>query len=78
MALTISPADGFISRLLQQSQSNSPAKAAVVKQAQAQSKADQASISPEAQAAMQNGGSAKADSKLIDMYNQKSGYSAYK
>ncbi|MDX8405209.1 MAG: hypothetical protein R8K50_03570 [Mariprofundus sp.] len=74
MALPISPADGFISRLLQQTRQTAPAKVASGSQAPA-SKPDQASISPEARQAMQGTSQQHMESKLMDLYNQKGGRS---
>jgi len=70
VALTISPADGFISRLLQQSQST-PAKATNTNSAPTPTdKQDQTSISQEARQASENS-NGNLESKLIDLYNQK-------
>ncbi|PIP02464.1 MAG: hypothetical protein COW18_09170 [Zetaproteobacteria bacterium CG12_big_fil_rev_8_21_14_0_65_54_13] len=74
MALTVSPADGFISRLLQQTQQAAPAKAAAGKQAAAP-RPDQTSISAEARQAMQSTGDQNMESRLMDLYNQKGGRS---
>lgn len=70
MALSILPADGFISRLLQQSQST-PAKAPVSSPTPAPNTQDQTSISQEARQATQGEGNQRLESKLIDLYNQK-------
>jgi len=74
VALTVSPADGFISRLLQQTQQAAPARAADGKQAAP--RPDQTSISSEARQAMQSSGNPNMESRLMDLYNQKGGRSA--
>ena len=74
MALSISPADGFISRLLQQSQNAPTSKAPASSNPQTSNKQDQSSISQEARQAGQTSHSAnnqRLESKLIDLYNQK-------
>lgn len=73
MALIVSPADGFISRLLQQSRQAAPGKAAANRSAP---KPDQTSISSEARQAMQSTNYQNMESKLMDMYNQKGGRAA--
>ena len=70
MAFTISPADGFISRLLQQSQA-APVKAPAGNATPAPNTQDQSSISHEARQATQGNNSDRLESKLIDLYNQK-------
>jgi len=69
VALTILPADGFISRLLQQSQST-PAKVPVINPTPAPNVQDQASISQEARQATEGNTNQRLESKLIDLYNQ--------
>ncbi len=74
MALSISPADGFISRLLQQSQNTPTSKAPASSTPQTSNKQDQSSISQEARQAGQTSQAAnnqQLESKLIDLYNQK-------
>lgn len=70
MAMTISPADGFISRLLQQSRQTAPAKAPTTATSQG-FKPDQTSISPEARQAIQGSNHQSMESRLLDLYNQK-------
>ncbi|WP_236075321.1 hypothetical protein [Mariprofundus sp. EBB-1] len=70
MALSILPADGFITRLLQQSQSTT-AKVPAGHSKPAPNVQDQASISQEARQATQGENSNPLESKLIDLYNQK-------
>ncbi len=70
MALTILPADGFISRLLQQSQST-PVKVPASAHSHSTSAQDQSSISQEAHQASERSNNQRLESKLIDLYNQK-------
>jgi len=70
VALTISPADGFISRLLQQSQST-PARVPHGNPTPASTAQDQTSISQEARQATQGTNNQQLESRLIDLYNQK-------
>jgi len=74
VAFTVSPADGFISRLLQQTQQAAPAKAAASNQPA--TKPDQTTISTDARQAMQSKGNQNMESRLMDLYNQKGGRSA--
>jgi len=74
VALTISPADGFISRLIQQTQQSASAKKTdqhPATGAQGQVSKDQTSISSEARQALQASHNQDMESKLIDLYNQK-------
>jgi len=75
MAVTISPADGFISRLIQQTQQASSAKQSAMPPPTANQNAsrDQSSISPEARQAMQGANQQDLESRLLDLYNQKGG-----
>lgn len=71
MASPISPSNGFITRLLQQT-THTPTKSAVDKHEAPASKPDQTSISQEARQAASNADSNKqVESKLIELYNQK-------
>lgn len=70
MSLTISPADGFISRLLQQTRQAAPAKAPATTTSSG-FKPDQTSISPEARQAIQDSNHQSMESRLLDLYNQK-------
>ena len=69
MALTISPSDGFITRLLQQAHHTAP-KTPASSNHQAE-KPDQMSISSEARQATEASGNHRLESKLMDLYNQK-------
>lgn len=69
MGFSISPVDGFITRLLQQTH-QSAAKAPAAAQPQAQ-KPDQVSISSEARQAGQVAGNDALESRLMDLYNRK-------
>ena len=71
MALTVTPADGFISRLLQQTHTSSARKVPTGKAQPAAAKTDQSSISPEARQANQSASHKQLESKLIDLYNQR-------
>jgi len=70
VALTVTPADGFISRLLQQTHT-SARKVPAGKAQPAAVKADQSSISQEARQANQSSSHQQMESKLMDLYNQK-------
>ena len=73
MAITVTPADGFISRLLQQThQAASNRNTASTSQQQSSpARQDQASISDEARQATQQNGNHQLESKLMDLYNQR-------
>lgn len=71
MALTVTPADGFISRLLQQTHTTSARKIPAGKAQPAAAKTDQSSISQEARQANQSASHQQMESKLMDLYNQK-------
>lgn len=69
MAAPISPSNGFITRLLQQTTQNNT----IVSQSGntlGATKADQTSISPEARQANKGTANDKLESKLIELYNQ--------
>jgi len=71
VALTVTPADGFISRLLQQTHQSASSRPTVSPHPVAVAKQDQSSISHEARQTLQNADNSQFESKLIDLYNQK-------
>lgn len=70
MALMVSPADGFISRLLQQ-QAHPPVSRAPSGSSKPAATQDQISISNEARQTAQATSSHQHESKLLELYNQK-------
>jgi len=70
VALTVTPADGFISRLIQQTHQSASNRASAQNHRTA-TKQDQASISQAARQASQPTNNQQLESKLMDLYNQK-------
>jgi len=70
VALTVTPADGFISRLIQQTHQAASSRVPGHSH-QSVAKQDQTSISQEARQATHHTDNQQLESRLIDLYNQK-------